>query len=114
MITELAVYQRTYDLYLYTHKFIKKFPKAERFSISRVLQDSLIEAIKLMVRANQQRDPGKRREHQDGIEEWLTVYLTALRLAHDLNFLPKRKYAHASALVAEILKILSGWKAQLA
>jgi len=110
VITDLAVYQKTYDLYLYTYKFIKKFPKAERFLISQVLQSSLIEAIKLMVRANQQRDQSKRRQHQDGIEEWLTVYLTALRLAHDLNFLPKRKYAYASSLVAEILKILAGWK----
>ncbi len=110
MITELAVYQRTYDLYLYTHKFIKKFPKAERFLISQVLQNSLIEVIRLMVRANQQRDPGKRRQHQDSIEGWLTVYLTTLRLAHDLNFLPKRKYTCASSLAAEILKILSGWK----
>lgn len=68
MITDLAVYQKTYDLYLYTHKFIKKFPKAERFLISQVLQSSLIEAIKLMVRANQQRDQSKRRQHQDGMK----------------------------------------------
>lgn len=110
MITDLAVYQKTYDLYLYTHKFVGKFPKAERFLISQVLQSSLIEAIKLMVGANQQRDQNKRRQHQDRIEEWLTVYLMALRLAHDLNFLSKRKYAYASSLAVEILKILAGWK----
>lgn len=110
MIEELALYQKTYDLYLYTHKFVRKFPKSERFLISLALQQELLEAIKLMVKANLQRDPQRRQQYQEEIEGRLRTYLTVLRLAHDLKLLPKRKYAFASSLMSEILRLLSGWK----
>lgn len=110
MITELKVYQKTYDLYLYTHKFIKKFPKAERFLLSHVLQNSLMEAIKLMVRANLEDNPMLRIQDQNQVQEWLAVYGTALRLTTDLNFLSQKKYAYAASLTEEITRILIGWK----
>ncbi len=110
MIDKLILYQKTYDLYLYTHKFIKKFPKSERFLISKALQGSLLEAIKLSVKANLQKNQKRRLIYQEGIEVQLQIYLTVLRLSRDLNFLPKKKYQHASFLVNEIIKILYGWK----
>jgi len=110
MITELALYQKTYDLYLYTHLFVRKFPKSERFLISLGLQSSLLEAIRFMVRANNQLDTSDRRRLQEEIEVRFTTYATHLRLARDLNLLPKAKYEHASLLLAEIQRILSGWR----
>lgn len=110
MIEKLALYQKTYDLYLYTHKFIKKFPKAERFLVSLALQEALLETIKLTVQANLKRSKKERLRLQEEMEAQLRIYLTALRLARDLNFLPKRKYAHACQLAEEILRILYGWK----
>jgi hypothetical protein len=110
MITELALYQKTYDLYLYTHLFVRKFPKSERFLISLGLQSSLLEAIRFMVRANNQLDTSDRRRLQGEIEVRYTIYATHLRLARDLNLLPKAKYEHASLLLAEIQRILGGWR----
>jgi len=110
VIDKLILYQKTYDLYLYTHKFIKKFPKSERLLISFTLRESLLESIKLMVRANLKKGKKERLVYQEEIEVQLMTYLTALRLSRDLNFLPKKKYQHASFLVNEIIKILYGWK----
>lgn len=110
MIEKLTLFQKTYDLYLYTHKFIKKFPKSERFLISLALQQALLEAIKLMVRANLQRDSQQRLQYQEEIGAHLRIYLTVLRLSRDLNFLTKQKYARASFLTTEIFKLLYGWK----
>lgn len=110
MITQLALYQKTYDLYLYTHLFVRKFPKSERFLISLGLQSSLLEAIRFIVRANNQTDMTDRRRLQEKVEARYTIYATHLRLARDLNLLPKAKYEHASLLLAETQRILSGWK----
>lgn len=110
MITELALYQKTYDLYLYTHLFVRKFPKSERFLISLGLQSSLLEAIRFMVRANNRTNSADRRGLQEEVEARYTIYATHLRLARDLNLLPKTKYEHASLLLAEIQRILGGWK----
>ncbi|HDQ88681.1 MAG TPA: hypothetical protein ENN92_00840 [candidate division WWE3 bacterium] len=68
MITSLALYQKTYDLCLYTHKFVKKFPKSERFLISLELQQSLSNAIRNMVRANTTKDPAPKRSYQENIK----------------------------------------------
>ncbi len=110
MIEKLTLYQKIFDLYLYTHKFIKKFPKSERFLISLALQEALLEAIKLTVKANLQRVKKKRRYFQEKIEAELEIYLTVLRLSRELNFLSKKKYRIASEKMEEIFKILYGWK----
>jgi len=110
MITDLAIYQKVYDLYIYTHRFILKMPKSQRFLMSKTLQESLMETIKLMVVANLQRDKTERLLLQEQIEGWMMIYLTTLRLARDLKMLADKKYECASILSAEILKILAGWK----
>jgi len=110
VIEKLTLYQKIYDLYAYTHKFVRKFPKSERFLISLALQQALLEAIKLMVKANLQRNAQQRLKYQEEIQAHLRIYLTVLRLSRDLNLLPKRKYTHASSLSTEIFKLLYGWK----
>lgn len=110
MIEKLTFYQKIFDLYLYTHKFIKKFPKSERFLISLALQEALLEAIKLTVKANLKRSKEERNNLQEEIEAQLEIYLTALRLSRRLNLLSKRKYRIASEKMEEIFRILYGWK----
>jgi len=110
VIEKLTLYQKIYDLYLYTHQFIRKFPKSERFLISLGLQNTLLEAIRLTVKANVKRDLKERRCLQDEIEACLEMYATNLRLSHDLNFLSGHKYGVASKHLAEIFRILYGWK----
>ncbi|HMN11525.1 MAG TPA: four helix bundle protein [Bellilinea sp.] len=110
MITQLALYQKTYDLYHYTHLFVKQFPKSERFLVSLGLQSALLEAIRFMVQANNRPDIADRRRLQEEAEARYTIYATHLRLARDLNLLPKAKYEHASLLLEEIERILGGWK----
>lgn len=109
MITGLALYQKTYDLYLYTHKFVKKFPKSERFLISLELQQALSNAIKNMVKANSTKDAVQKRLYQEEIKSDLTIYTTHLRLAKDLNFFPMHTYEVAARYIEEIKRILAGW-----
>lgn len=110
MVENLSLYQKTYDLYLYTHKFIRKFPKAERYQISLSLQSSLLDALKLIVRANLKKSKEEKSKLQDEIEAYLYVYLTSLRLSKEMKMLPVKKYAYASKLCNELIKILYGWK----
>jgi len=47
---------------------------------------------------------------QEEIEASLEMYATNLRLSHDLNFLSGHKYGVASERLAEVFRILYGWK----
>ncbi len=109
MVQELALYQKTYDLYLLMHKHIKKFPKAERFLISYEIQKSLSRVIKLTVIANNL--VGSRRtDYQNDIESEIHLFLINLRLSKDLGFLSERKYAYAAVQGEELIRILYGWR----
>ncbi|MDP2586059.1 MAG: diversity-generating retroelement protein Avd, partial [Candidatus Levybacteria bacterium] len=107
MIDQLIVFQKLYDLYLYTHKTVGKFPKNQRFLLSSYLLQANMEMIKLTIIANNKRD---RINEQDQISLNLDLFRICVRITRDVNFISINQYGHFTERISEIGKLLTSWK----
>lgn len=107
MTDHLIIFQKLYDLYLYTHVVVSKFPKSQRFLISNKLLESNLEMLKLTIVANSKSD---RREEQKQISVLLDIFRIHVRLSKDMNMLSIKRYTHFMELINEIGRLLNAWK----
>ncbi len=107
MIDQLIIFQKLYDLYLYTHKMVARFPKSQRFLLSNQLLQINMEMIKLTIIANSKPD---RLNEQKQISVNLDLFRIYVRIAKDVNFLSIRKYGIVMEQLNEIGKLLTAWK----
>lgn len=103
----LIIFQKLYDLYLYTHKAVSSFPKSQRFLISNKLLESNLEMLRLTIVANSKSD---RKEEQKQISVILDIFRIHIRLSKDLNMLSVKRYTHFMELINEIGRLLNAWK----
>ena len=103
----LIIFQKLYDLYLYTHKAVSRFPKSQRFLISNKLLESNLEMLRLTIVANSKSD---RKEEQKQISVILDIFRIHVRLSKDLNMLSVKRYTHFMELINEIGRLLNAWQ----
>lgn len=107
MIDQLIIFQKLYDLYLYTHKTVNKFPKSQRFLLSNYLLQTNIEMLKLTIIANSKRD---RLEEQKKLSVQLDIFRVFVRLSKDINFLSMKQYQYFAERINEIGRLLTAWR----
>ena len=110
MLNDLVIYQRVYDLLLYILPILQRMPKAYRFTVVMQIENSLLEVVTLIARANRELNKGTTLFLLD-IE--LDKARLLFRLAHDLRLLPTDKYGQVSERLVEIGKLLGGWQRSL-
>lgn len=106
MIDQLIIFQKLYDLYLYTHRMVARFPKAQRFLLSNALLKTNMEMIRLTVIANSKPD---RRAEQKKISVNLDLFRVYVRVAKDVGFLSIKKYGVVAEKINEIGRLLNAW-----
>ena len=106
MIDQLIIFQKLYDLYLYTHKMVARFPKSQRFLLSNYLLQTNMEMIRLTIIANSKPD---RLDEQKQISVNLDLFRIYVRIAKDANFLSIKKYGVVAAKINEVGKLLTAW-----
>jgi len=102
----LVIYQKMYDLILYSVPIINRFPQSQRFIIGQQIQNSMIDVSKLIVHANKSRNKLPILFEIDLEIEKLRLLI---RLAKDLKFMSIKKYENHAMMIDEIGKILGGW-----
>jgi len=102
----LLIYQKFYDLLIYLYIALRQFPKSEKHTLSADIKCSAYRILSKIVEANKSKNK-LTLLYQIDVE--LQVMKTKLRLAHDLNFLPNKKYEICSQKIVEIGKMLGGW-----
>lgn len=103
------IFTRTYDLLLWLIPCTTKFPREQRFVLGKAVQETalrfqeaLIEAALVQGRQEQQAlaradvDLAKLRFH--------------LRLCQDLKLITLRQCRHVAEMVAEVGRLLGGWR----
>jgi hypothetical protein len=103
---KLKLFQKLYDLYLYLHKTVMKFPKSQRFLLSNQLLKINLNMIRLTSIANKKIN---RLAEQQEIQTQLDLFLVHIRLAKDLNFLSNKKYEIVMKKILEIDIMLQAW-----
>jgi len=111
MLDDLIIYQKTYDLILWFFPIINKFPKKQRFVLGQQIENELLEIIKDIILANNERN---KTEILKRISVRLDTLRILVRLAKDLRFLSIKQYENAAVKINEIGRLLSGWMKKFA
>lgn len=108
MTEEMTIFTRTYDFISWLIPLTLKFPRTQRFVITQRLQDAALNFQELIVEANVQRG-GQRADKLRFADAELIKVRLYLRLCEKWQWITSGQYQHASAMVAEIGRLLGGW-----
>ena len=106
---EMVIFTRTFDFLTWLLPVTNHFPRAHRHSFTRRLLDAAFDLQERLGEANYRRGRARleRLERADEALERVRVYL---RLAVRWGWLIGGQYRHVAEMVAEIGRLLGGWK----
>jgi hypothetical protein len=104
----MLILGRCYDLLAWLLPKTEGFPRPYRHTLTRRMADAAWDVQEALFAAQGQR--GRvRRERLAQADIALDRLRAYLRLAHEWHWLNDGQYAHISAIVAEIGRLLGGW-----
>ncbi|MDD5016116.1 MAG: diversity-generating retroelement protein Avd [Atribacterota bacterium] len=109
---DLVIFQKAYDLILWSYPVINQFPKIQRFVLGQQIENTLMGILKNMIRANKERGEERAaiiREISNSIDELFVLF----RLAKDLRMVSVRRYGLTAEKINEVAKLLGGWQKKL-
>lgn len=108
MADEMVIFTKTYDLLTWLIPKTQDFPRAQRFVVTKRLQDAALNFQERIIEANRQfgRARLERLRLADAELDKVRLYL---RLAVRWNWLTDGQYHHVSEMVYEIGNMLGGW-----
>lgn len=105
---DLILFQKIYDLILWLHPILNRFPKSQKFVLAQKIENCSLEILEKVVKINSAKTKSA------FLLENLNVDVDRLRilvrLAKDLRFINIKTYGTFCEKVTEIGKILGGWK----
>ena len=113
MAEELVLLTRLFDLLAWLLPRSETFPRAYRHTVTHRLVSAALDCQEAVFTAQTARGAPRQAAlaRADAALNTLRLYL---RLAHRWRWLTDGQYAHVSALVAEVGKLLGGWVRQSA
>lgn len=108
MTQDLVLLTRLFDLLTWLLPKVERFPRIYRQNVTQRLMDAALDCQEAVFLAQSTRDARRNSALQDA-DAALSRLRLYLRLAHQWRWLNDGQYAHVSAQVAEIGKLLGGW-----
>jgi hypothetical protein len=106
-VQESPIFTRTYDLLKWLIPVTLKFPKSQRFVMAQRVQDTALDFQELLVAAVFSQDKAPILTQADTELQKLRFHL---RLCFDFKLINPGQYEHVSRMVAEIGRLLGGWR----
>ena len=103
---ELIIQQKVYDMIMYAYPAIEQFPKAQKFSLAQDMKRCLDNIMRYIIAANKKYTKKTTLQELDIEVAALKVYI---RMAHELGYLPPKKYEVWSKMTVEVGKMVGGW-----
>jgi hypothetical protein len=108
-LTTTPIFARTFDFISWLLAVTNHFPRSQRFIVTKRLLDAALNFQELLVDANASRG-GARLGKLDLADAELDKVRLYLRLAFRWGWLKQGQYHHGAAYVAEVGRLLGGWK----
>ena len=108
MAEEMVVLTRAFDLLVWLLPKAERFPRVHRLTVTQRLMNAALDCQEAVFAAQSTRGMRRQSALQDA-DAALNRLRLYLRLAHRWCWLDGGQYAHVSAQVAEIGKLLGGW-----
>jgi len=103
---EFKLLQKTFDMIEFAYPVLAQFPKSEKYAIVADIKRCMDLFLEFLIEA-------QKRYHKKTTLQNLDITLAKLRaytrLAHNLGFLPTKKYETWSQRNVELGKIIGGW-----
>ncbi|MBN1955865.1 MAG: diversity-generating retroelement protein Avd [Anaerolineae bacterium] len=103
------IFTRTYDLLVWLIPQTTKFPREQRFVLGKAVQETGLRFQEALIEAALSGERNRQRAlaRADVDLAKLRFYL---RLCHDLKLITLRQHRHVSEMVAEVGRLLGGWR----
>jgi hypothetical protein len=108
MSEEMIIFSRTFDLLTWLVPQAEKFPKSQRFFVTKRLLDAAMDFQEALFHANAHRKEKRLNSLQDA-DACLGKLRLYLRLVYQWQWLSNGQYEHISKMVEEIGRLLGGW-----
>ena len=108
-MAQSPIFSRTYDLLLWLMPRTTKFPREQRFVLAKAVQEAALRFQETLIEAGMTKGRDQQRVLARADVD-LTKLRFYLRLCNDLNLIQIGQYRHVSEMVAEIGRLLGGWK----
>jgi len=105
---ESPIFSRTYDLILWLLPQASKFPRVHRFGLGERVVRQVLDFQETLVKAGLSKK--ERARLLDDADVQLAILRQNLRLCKDLDIIKLNQYEHVSKMLAEIGRLLGGWK----
>jgi four helix bundle protein len=106
---EMPIFTRTFDFLTWLLPATNAFPRAHRHTFTQRLLDAAFDMRELLEAANH-RQGRERLTKLHAADEALDKVRLYLRLAARWGWLTAGQYEHVAGMVAEIGRLLGGWK----
>ena len=108
-MTTTPIFSRTFDFVSWLLGVTERFPRSQRFVVTKRLMDAALNFQELLFEANNLRGQARlnRLDLADAELDKVRLYL---RLAFRWQWLNPGQYQHGARQVTEIGKLLGGWK----
>lgn len=107
---ESPLFVKTYDLLKWLIPQTTKFPREHRFVLAKRVQESAFAFYDVIVRAGLSGESEQKLALLKEADVALHTLRLNVRLSNDLALLKESSYAHAARQLAEIGKLLGGWR----
>jgi hypothetical protein len=107
---ESPIFSKTYDFLLWLMPATTKFPREQRFILAKFLQETALRFQECLIEAGV---AGRGRTRTNALvraDVELTKLRFYLRLSRDMKLMKLNQYRHAAEMVAEIGRLLGGWR----
>jgi four helix bundle protein len=106
------IFTKTYELIVWLNPLLTRFPKDQRFRMTKRIEDSLFTFHENLLWAAQHKERHAYLLEADHELEKMRVYL---RLSMDMGWIKFEQYERVGKMLTEIGKLLGGWiKADIA
>lgn len=103
------IFSKTYDLMTWLIPATTKFPREQRFVLARHVQETALRFQEDLIEAGLGHGKAQTRPLARA-DVNLTKLRFYLRLCGDLGLITPRQYRHVAEMVAEIGRLLGGWR----
>jgi len=108
MTTQFNLPDKFYNLYLLTSRWLKKFPKPDRYTLGQKLENNILEILDEIYFLNQLSDNFKE-SHLLSVSAKTEVLKLLFRLTADSKLIELNQYIQAESLLQECGKMINGW-----
>ncbi len=105
----LLIYQKYMNLIYYTNDIVRKYPKAEKFTLVEEIKRSLYSGLRMLMYAIKSYSIPDKLKYLKELDICLSLLKVHVRLSYRYKYITDKNYSAWSALLTDICNMLGGW-----